>query len=143
MTEILARCGCRCDLCPAYKGNIHSADDRQAVSEGWLKYIGAEVPPEEIGCAGCLRSQNAPDPECPIRPCVIKRGLANCAHCKDFGCDKLKSRMDFMENRYGGDFSAIPKEDFDRFILPYLSKDRLLKIRDALKATGRGGGEPS
>jgi len=130
MKEIIARCGYRCDLCPGYVENVSGPADQQRVHDGWLKYVGADVPLEEIGCKGCLAPGESPDSDCPVRPCVIQRGLDNCAPCDDFPCEKLHTRMDFMENRYG-DFSAIPPEDFDLFIRPYLSKDRLLAIRRA------------
>lgn len=55
MSEIVSLCGYRCDLCPAYNENTKSISDRQKVSDGWLKYFGAKVPPEETGvCVGCL-----------------------------------------------------------------------------------------
>jgi hypothetical protein len=139
MTEILARCGYRCDLCPAYLKNLHSFEDRQRVSDGWVKYVGVKVPPEQLGCHGCLEKGQSPDPGCPIRPCVLEQGLENCAYCEEFSCcDKLDSRMNFMEKRYG-DFSGIPEDDFHRFIQPYLSKERLLAIWKGVNAKRKGG----
>lgn len=44
MTEVLARCGYRCDLCPAYHDNVSSDADRQRTSDGWHKYFGFRVP---------------------------------------------------------------------------------------------------
>jgi len=127
MAEILARCGYRCDLCPAYVGNIHSAEDRQSVSDGWFKYLGFRIPVEDIGCRGCLDEEEAIDQECPVRPCVNEKGFDNCGYCREFPCDRLKTRMDFLEDR-SGDLPSIPKDDFDKFIKPYMSKDRLQKI---------------
>ena len=142
MSQILARCGYRCDLCPAYHKNIHTQEDQKRVSDGWLKYVGDDVPPDEVPCPGCLAAEpyrdeqgrilRPPDPGCPVRPCVIERGLENCAYCEEFAsCENLDSRMNFMEKRHA-DFSGIPKEDFNLFIRPYLSKERLLEIRKAL-----------
>ena len=127
MEEILARCGYRCDLCPAYAGNIKDFEDRQRVSDGWFKYAGFRVPPEDIYCPGCLSDQEPVDQDCPVRPCVNEKGLENCGHCPDLPCDNLKTRMNFFEDRLG-DFSSIPKDDFDNYIKPYISKDRLMKI---------------
>ena len=128
MKEILARSGYRCDLCPGYSGNIHSAEDRQQCSDGWFKYIGIRYAPEEIGCRGCLDEEEPADPNCPVRPCVKEKGLDNCAYCGDFPCDKLKTRMNFFEDRLG-DLTKIPKEDYATFIEPYMSKNHLLRVR--------------
>ncbi len=127
MAEILARCGYRCDLCPGYSGNIRSDKDRQATSDGWHKYFGFRIAPEDINCGGCFGDNEPLDKECPVRPCVLQRGLDNCGYCPDMPCEKLKTRMDFIE-QYLGDLSGIPKDDYDRFLMPYLSKDRLVEI---------------
>lgn len=128
MAEILARCGYRCDLCPGYVDNIKSDEDRQRVSDGWFKYIGVRVPLEEIGCRGCLEKEEPADQDCPVRPCVQEKGLDNCGYCREFPCSKLNTRMNFFENRFGDLLSTIPKDDFDKFIKPYISKGRLTKI---------------
>ena len=130
MEEILGKCGYRCDLCPAYKQNIKCANDKKRCSDGWSKYLGLEIPPEEIGCGGCLNEKELADPNCPVRPCVVKNNLENCGHCKNFGCDNLKTRMNFIEENV--DLSSIPQEDSDVFIKPYQSKERLLKINKEL-----------
>jgi len=130
MKEILARCGYRCDLCPGYSGNIESAEDRQWCSDGWFRYIGIRYAPDEIGCHGCLDEEEPADPDCPVRPCVKEKGLDNCAYCEEFPCEKLKTRMNFFEDRLG-DLTKVPKEDYTMFIEPYVSKNRLLKIRTA------------
>lgn len=140
MEEIVARCGYRCGLCPAYYKNIENSEDRERVSAGWKKYVGDEVPPDEVTCPGCLSCEphqddagnplRPPDPDCPVRSCVEERGLENCAHCQEFCCEKLDSRMNFFQKRYQS-FEGIPEEDFNMFVKPYLSKDRLLRIRKA------------
>lgn len=43
--QIVARCGFRCDLCPAYEENVHGPEDRQRASDGWFKYYGLGIPP--------------------------------------------------------------------------------------------------
>ena len=125
--EILGRCGYRCDLCPGYNGNIRTDEDKQRVSDGWFKYLGFRIPPEDIGCGGCF-DDNSGDPNCPIRPCVKERQLVNCAFCDDFDCDKLRTRMNFVEDHVK-DLAGIPEDDYDIYIKPYRGKERLLKIR--------------
>jgi hypothetical protein len=126
--EILTRCGFRCDLCPAFSGNIGKLADRQRISEGWYKYFGFRIPPDRIECVGCLNEGRHADSECPVRPCALERKVETCAHCPDFGCGKLKSRMEFAESVIPK-FRNIPKEDFDLFFRPYLSHERLDQIR--------------
>ena len=129
MPEVLSRCGYRCDLCPAYEANIKSLTDKQRVSAGWTKYFGFKSSPEEIGCAGCLNDGKHAYESCPVRPCVLEKGLQNCALCSDFSCDKLRPLMDFAD-QLAGKFKDMPEEDYEIFVLPYKSKERLLGIRD-------------
>jgi len=127
MTEILARCGYRCDLCPAFTANIHSAEDKQKVSDGWFKYFGFRIEPEKISCEGCIDDNKTLDTECPIYPCVTQNNLKNCGYCREMPCAKLKTRMDFFEERHL-DLSQIPPKEYNAFIRPYMSKDRLREI---------------
>ena len=48
VNPLIARCGYRCDLCPAYWENIHGPEDQQRTSDGWFKYFGFRIPPDEI-----------------------------------------------------------------------------------------------
>lgn len=113
--EILGRCGYRCDLCPGYVGNIHTDEDKQRVSDGWFKYLGFRIPTGDIGCGGCFDENDSGDPNCPVRPCVKERQLANRAHCCDFGCDKLQTRMNFVEENVNNP-ANIPEEDYSTYI---------------------------
>lgn len=131
MEPILTRCGYRCDLCLAYRPNVKAHPENQSVlSDGWFKYFGFRLPPEQILCDGCLAS--APkliDQSCPVRPCVMERGLANCAACPDYGCEKLQERLvtrTEVEQRLG---APILEEDYQRFIRPYENKLRLEELR--------------
>ena len=133
MEPIIAKCGYRCDLCPVYKTNLKSDADKQQMCDAWAKYLGSKAQPEEItGCKGCQAEGNQGDENCPVRPCAVAKGLANCAYCGDFACDKLKERMNLVEEKVK-DQSNIPEEDYDLFIKPFISKDCLLKIRESLE----------
>jgi hypothetical protein len=57
--------------------------------------------------------------------------MRNCAFCSDFGCDKLQPIMEFTE-KLAGKFKDMPKEDYELFVRPYESKQRLLRIRDGI-----------
>jgi hypothetical protein len=130
--EILARCGFRCDLCPAYNPNIINIYDKKKISEKWQQYFGFYLPPEKIGCDGCLNNSQPLDSDCPVRPCVNEKQLDNCAYCPDFDCDKLKTRMDAL-GEILNTINEIPEDDYLHFIKPYESRKRLTEIRTRLK----------
>ena len=139
MKEKMGFCGYRCELCPAYKDNITGDEDRQRTSDGWFKYYGFRIPPEEIYCDGCLADDSTNprriDPECEVRACALGRGVANCAHCDDYICEKLSKKIldtDKIVVRAGG---SIPRADFERFVNPYHNAKILKDIR---KESGKG-----
>ena len=129
---VLTRCGYRCDLCLDYKPNVAlHPENRQILSDGWFRYFGFRIPPDDICCDGCM----AEDPQlidraCPVRPCVLARKLDNCAQCDDYaGCAKLAERLVVYEEvrlRIGVDF---PEDDRACFIAPYENKVRLEALR--------------
>lgn len=131
MGSILTRCGYRCDLCLAYRPNIeaHPAN-AQKLSDGWFKYFGFRVLPEDILCDGCMaENPRLIDKNCPVRPCVIEKGLANCADCADYGCEKLQERFvvfDEMRKKAGAEITG---DDYLCFIRPYENKKRLEALR--------------
>lgn len=129
--EVLTRCGYRCDLCLAYRSNVEKNDKRQILSDGWHTYFGFRIPPQEISCDGCVSCENPKliDDSCPVRSCVMAQGIKNCAHCDDYVCDKLKERIvdyDEVSKRHG---KLIPQSDYENFIKPYESRERLDRIR--------------
>jgi hypothetical protein len=137
--EVLTRCGYRCDLCLAYRPNVERDDRRRLLSDGWSRYFGFRIPPERIVCDGCL-SPGQPrlvDTGCPVRPCVIARGIANCASCGEYVCGKLRERIvdrAGVELRCGG---PVPEADYQLFVRPYESRARLDALRDGT-ATASG-----
>jgi len=133
MEPILTRCGFRCDLCLAYRPNItQHPENRQKLSDGWFKYFGFRLPPSEICCDGCLADNpTLIDKHCQVRPCVIEKGLDNCAACDQYVCDKLADRLvdyDEVKARFGAE---IPDDDRCRFIQPYENARRLEALRNA------------
>ena len=75
--EILTKCGYRCDLCPAYKENIKSEDDKIQSSKGFKRIFDFDISPQNIECVGCHNEGSHADPDCPVRPCVIENKLDN------------------------------------------------------------------
>jgi hypothetical protein len=131
MQPILTRCGYRCDLCLAYRPNVESNPaNRPILSDGWQQYFGFRLPPEQICCDGCMaENPHLIDKNCPVRPCVLARGLDNCAQCDDYGCEKLQERLVDYEALRLKSGQAIPPADRLRFILPYENKLRLEAFR--------------
>jgi len=131
MSQLLSRCGFRCDLCLAHRSNVEAKpSNQQTLSDGWYKYFGFRIPAEDIICDGCM-AENARliDETCPVRPCAMQRGVANCAACPDYVCDKLADRLVVYERLAATHPSPIPPEDRARFIAPYENKERLDGLR--------------
>ena len=133
MESILTRCGYRCDLCLAYRPNVvANPSNRRKLSDGWFRYFGFRLSPEEICCDGCMAdTPNLIDKGCPVRPCVIEKGLDNCARCEQYVCGKLAERLVVYEEVRRRAGAEIPEEDYVCFIQAYENKLRL----DALRAS--------
>lgn len=139
MDQILTRCGYRCDLCLAYRANVEAnRANQQILSDGWHKYFGFRIPAEGIMCDGCMADNpRLIDKNCPVRPCVIERGIANCSECPDYVCEKLSDRIVVYAELAAKHPSPIPPEDRARFIAPYENKERL----DLLRRSRESGGD--
>jgi len=137
MKDIISRCGFRCNLCLAYKENIRSRGDQKRVSDGWSKYFGFRVSPEEIRCDGCLTPDDEKpklmDPECPVRPCALWRGLQNCAYCDEYIRAKLEQRIVDYGVVAGRFKEPIPEDDYRSFKRPYENRRLLDEIRRRVK----------
>ena len=130
---IVSKCGYRCDLCPAQESNLKSETDKKIMCDAWNKYIGGSIEPEAISaCGGCQAEGNQGDESCPVRPCAIGKGVETCAHCEEFACEKVKSKMNFVEESVK-DVSNIPEPDFKKFIEPFFGGRHLSEIRESLK----------
>ena len=97
MKKIIAYCGLICSDCPAYVAT--QANDRQAleqVAAEWrLAFEAPEITADSIICDGCMGGNGGRlcghCHVCEMRACGVERGVLNCAHCADYGCDKLKA----------------------------------------------------
>ena len=130
--EVLARCGYRCDLCLAYKGNIEKGDEREYLSDTWHKIYGFRIAAQDIYCEGCLSSDNPKliDVNCPVRPCVIKSGLENCSQCDAHPCDKFNQRKVVYEDLLKGNDVSISKRDYLKCVKPYENKLRIDELKN-------------
>ena len=125
MEPILAKCGYRCDRCLMFEANLKGEQHRKRMSMALAKYFDCQVAPEAIGpCKGCQAGAEPPDKDCRVYPCVVEKGLHNCGQCPQFSCDKLKTRMDTVEECLER-HPDIDDEDYRLFFRPYLSRAAL------------------
>jgi hypothetical protein len=129
MDSKITFCGFRCDICPAFAGNIRNPGDLTVIRQGWKKYFGFDIPEEKIACDGCRNEGRHADADCPVRPCAIGRKMDSCGRCPDFGCEKLKSRMEFSETALSMQ-GEVPEKDFEIYFRPYMSRMRLEEMRN-------------
>jgi hypothetical protein len=139
MKTIYSKCGTICTQCPSYVDNLVTSEDRERCSDGWYTYHGFKFSPEKlVVCDGCQPVVEDGDGRryisCIIRRCARHNGVETCAHCADYPCDTLTSRVlgntwvVELEERLG----EIPQEDFDLFVEPYLGLVHLEAIRSDL-----------
>jgi hypothetical protein len=91
MNQMIAYCGLVCTGCPAYTAT--QANDAAAIEQiarEWAEAYGVPVTAEDVWCDGCLSDGPrlcAHCGECEVRACATGRGVVNCGHCDDYGCD--------------------------------------------------------
>jgi len=95
MDRMIAYCGLVCSECKAYIAT--QARDWPALekmAEQARKEFGQpDATAESVLCDGCRgdgEHKGGYCAVCEVRACAIARGLANCAHCDDYVCDKLE-----------------------------------------------------
>ena len=120
----LAMYGCRCDLCKAYTPNIQKNDRRKTLAEMWNKYYGLD-PSVMDSCDG-RRSDNPSDTECPVRKCVLEKGLNHCGDCGDFPCDVFYQRCGSFPDEKKKDFGTAEYTDY---MLAYDNETRLKEYK--------------
>lgn len=101
MERMIAYCGLVCTECPGYIAT--QADDRAAleqVAAQWREEFDApDITAESVICDGCLGAKGRKCShcfECAIRACAMEQTVVNCAHCDDYGCDKLERFFGFV-----------------------------------------------
>jgi hypothetical protein len=93
MEQMMAYCGLLCSECPAFIATKKNDDaERRKVAEAWSKEFKVDLKPEDINCEGCLvDAENVFNycKVCEIRKCAKDKAVVTCAHCDDYGCEKL------------------------------------------------------
>jgi hypothetical protein len=96
MEQMIACCGLICTDCKAYtatQANDLVALERMA-ARAREEFNMPDASAETTMCDGCLADSNRLCGycyQCQVRACALERGLANCAHCGDYGCEPLQA----------------------------------------------------
>jgi hypothetical protein len=96
MIKMIGYCGLICTDCEAFlatQSNDWAALERMA-AKAREEYGMPEATAEAVLCDGCLTAsgrQCGYCEQCQVRACALERGMANCAHCRDYACEKLES----------------------------------------------------
>jgi hypothetical protein len=129
----LAMCGFQCDSCPAYAPNVQKKDRRRELSRAWKKYYDLEIPPEKILCDGCRATGKGArliDRHCPVRPCVLEKGIGHCGECDSYPCSKFEERRGLSSEearkKLGRDFDP---EEYRQFLEAYDNRTRLDRFK--------------
>ncbi len=87
--ELMAYCGLDCAACSAYIAT--QANDMPALTTLAQEWFEGSTDHTIIMCDGCKSDQRIMKwcRECPTRASAIEHGVDNCAHCEDYGCEKL------------------------------------------------------
>lgn len=97
MEKMIGVCGLVCTECPAYLATQRNDDALRAkTAANWSQMFGASIPPEAINCDGCLSTSGRlfhHCTECEVRLCGLERRVLNCAHCDDYGCERITRFM--------------------------------------------------
>jgi hypothetical protein len=133
MNNIISVCGFSCSKCPAYKDNIKNDQDRKIVDEGWKKYHKTKgwvyIQPY---CNGCFAKEDQKPlwSGCHIRKCAIQNKVNHCGYCADFPCNRVTQLHDHMDNLAERARVIGNKDDYKKFIEPFLGKKRSELLHD-------------
>ncbi len=93
MYETTSFCGLECTECPACIAT--QAGDMQALEKlasDWSSQFGMQIAAENVMCDGCKSDTGRLSgycTMCEVRSCAVDRAVVTCAHCDDYGCEKL------------------------------------------------------
>ncbi len=91
--KMIAYCGIACSSCDAFLAT-QSGDpaELERVAAAWRAQVDPGITTADIPCNGCLAEVGplcSYCAICPVRICARERGVASCAYCGDYPCDKL------------------------------------------------------
>ena len=84
--KLAAPCGLYCGVCGMY---IAHRDDNQKFKERLATVYGVSA--DDIKCEGCLSDELfVYCKTCPIRSCIVEKGIEGCHQCNDFPCTLIE-----------------------------------------------------
>ena len=133
MEKIIAKCGIRCDLCPAHEDKLTTDQDKEKMSQAFSEYYDYKLSPEDIKpCKGCNLLDKPPEGNCSVFFCVKEKQIPNCAHCNEFPCKNISDQMNAFDETMKK-HPDIPQAEYEKFCKPYENRKTLQEIRDSLK----------
>jgi len=129
MEDMIGYCGYNCQLCAA------RSDDpavRQRLVDGWRAIFRHQhYTAENVRCDGCRSDGRLADLQCKARPCAIERGVASCALCDDFVCDKVghllashEGMLVYLHRKMAG----VTEEEYNLCARQFESMPNLIRI---------------
>jgi len=108
-----------------FKENIHSDAYWERLSVVFRDLYGYAIVPEAVYCYGCLEpDENNPrrlgTNRCPIRDCVLEKGITHCGKCDIFPCDLMERHLATIETVVAKAREVLTPEEFRDFVEPYL-----------------------
>lgn len=93
MCALIAFCGLDCSACEAYiNTQANDLEAQEALLAKWrVEFNAPDMSLADVTCDGCTSTGRLGGycSMCEIRSCSVERGMENCAHCADYGCEKL------------------------------------------------------
>ncbi len=141
MSNLIAKCGIDCDVCPwgPYPRKSMTSEEFERYRNNAKRILG--YMPIKTPCSTCQtpdskipKESKLPNRKCLIRQCVDKTGIVNCAYCSRFPCDTMKAtagawNRDNIEKKLG---ELISEEDYHAFVEPFEGINRLEDRRSSI-----------
>ncbi len=127
MKRIIAACGNDCSVCPRYVAAPYEKTEEELrhTAELWMKigYRDHVVSNEEISCHGCK-----PENWCRFQvvKCCEEHGVATCAACAEYPCDKLRECFAVTESFIPACRKVCTKEEFEQLRKAFFEKEKNL-----------------
>lgn len=96
---MISYCGIVCTDCPAFRLTQAGDQDGLAALARRMTDSGKPCTAYDMRCDGCLTTGGRLVPfcrECPARLCGLEREVENCAHCPEFGCERITGVWDII-----------------------------------------------
>ena len=144
MSDIIARCGVACNLCPWSK----TVQDSMAPREyedfkiGCKEIIGFAPSKSFQNCIGCMtpdekipKGSPIPLKSCKVRKCTILNGIDNCSYCSRFPCGRFIKYRASEWNRENTEKKIkrnLSDSEYETYIKCWEAENRLVEFKEKL-----------